>query len=203
MLLLGLLCGCQSEGNNAAMTGSYYLNPHKDLRRIGRVALVALDSKSGTPDISAEMTDALFLAVQKEQLFGLTVVRREDRDWQAFQEDLNSAETLRQLAAMREALECNGLLVGTITEYRPYPHLAIGLRLKLLDLTDGQLVWGLEQVWDSADRTLQKRVKAYAKENMRTGTAPIQEELVVVSTLSFARFVAYETARTLERERKR
>jgi hypothetical protein len=155
------------------------------------------------PQFPPEMTDALFLAVQKEQLFGLTMIHRDDKDWQTLQENLSSVETLRQLARTRETLRCNALLTGAITQYKPYPHLVIGLRLQLLDLTDGQLVWGLEQVWDSADQSVQKRIRAYAKEQVRSGAEPIREELVSVSTLSFARFVAYEAARTLERERKR
>jgi hypothetical protein len=185
------------------MADSYYLSPNKDLRRLGRVALLELDnSTSAYPQFPPEMTDALFLAVQKEQLFGLTVVRRDDKDWQALQENLDSVRRLQQLVTMREALRCNALLIGTVTQYRPYPHLVIGLRLQLLDLTDGQLVWGLEQVWDSADRSIQKRVKTYTREQVRSGAEPIPQELVVVSSLNFAKFVAYEAARTLERERK-
>jgi hypothetical protein len=204
VVLLGLWCGCKSERENGAMTNSYYLSPSKDLRRLGRVALAELgNSTSVYPQFPPEMTDALFLAVQKEQLFGLTMIRRDDKDWQALQENLNSVETLRQLAKTRETLRCNALLMGTVTQYKPYPHLVIGLRLQLLDLTDGQLVWGLEQVWDSADQNIQKRISAYAKGQVRSGAEPIREELVAVSTLSFAKFVAYEAARTLEREKKR
>jgi hypothetical protein len=204
VVLLGLLCGCESERDDGAMANSYYLSPNKDLRRLGRVALVELDSDTSTyPQFPPEMTDALFLAVQKEQLFGLTVVRRDDQDWQALHESLDAADILRQLATSRAALRCNALLTGTVTQYRPYPHLVIGLRLQLLDLTDGQLVWALEQVWDSADSSIQKRIKAYAKAQVRSGAEPIREELVVMSTLNFAKFVAYEVARTLERERER
>jgi hypothetical protein len=204
VVLLGLWCGCKSERENGAMTNSYYLSPSKDLRRLGRVALAELgNSTSVYPQFPPEMTDALFLAVQKEQLFGLTMIRRDDKDWQTLQENLNSVETLRQLAKTRETLRCNALLMGTVTQYKPYPHLVIGLRLQLLDLTDGQLVWGLEQVWDSADQSVQKRIRAYAKGQVRSGAEPIREELVAVSTLSFAKFVAYEAARTLEREKRR
>jgi hypothetical protein len=106
------------------------------------------------------------------------------------------------LAAAREALNCNGLLVGTLTQYRPYPHMVIGLRLKLLDLTDGQLLWGMEEVWDSSDRRIQKRIKAYLKEDRKTGHSPLREELVIVSPLSFSKFVAYEAAGTFEPVRK-
>jgi hypothetical protein len=204
VVLLALLCGCESERENAAMANSYYLSPSKDLRRLGRVALIELDpSAPAYSQFAPEMTDALFLAVQKEQLFGLTLVRRNDRDWQVLQENLDSVPMLRQLATTREALRCNALLTGTVTQYKPYPHMVVGLRLQLLDLTDGQLVWGLEQVWDSGDKSLQKRIRAYAKQQVRSGTEPIREELVVVSPISFSKFVAYEAARTLERERSR
>lgn len=202
LVLIGILCGCESVQDDGAMANSYYLSPNKDLRRLGRVALVELDSNmSAYSQFAPEMTDALFLAVQKEQLFGLTAVRRDDKEWQSLRQDLTSVEALRQLAATREALRCNALLTGTVTQYRPYPHLAVGLRLQLLDLTDGQLVWAIEQVWDSADKSVQRRVKTYAKAQVRSGAEPIREELVVVSTLNFVKFVAYEVARTLERER--
>jgi len=202
VLLLGLLCGCESQSDNG-MANSYYLNPHKDLRRLGRVALVELDNLSGYPEISANMTDALFLAVQKKQVFGLTVIRQQDPDWSRLQGNLDSVQALQQLPTLRADFKCNGLLVGTITQYQPYPHLVIGLRLKLLDLTDGQLLWGLEQVWDSGDKSVQKRIETYFSKEQRSGVAPVREELVAVSPLNFAKFVAYEVAQTLERQRKR
>ncbi|HPC94916.1 MAG TPA: hypothetical protein PLU87_08245 [Sedimentisphaerales bacterium] len=192
--------GCQSAQDANGMAGSFYLNPYKDLNNLGRVALVELDNNSGHPQISADLTEALFVALQKKQVFGLTIVRQDNPDWRGLQGNLDSLQAMRQLLAMRETLKCNGLLVGTVTEYTPYPHMSLGLRLKLLDLTDGQLIWGLEQVWDSSDRNIQKRIKHYFKDDLRTGFASLREELVVVSPLKFGKFVAYEVAETLERQ---
>jgi hypothetical protein len=199
---LMLVCGCESDQEDA-MANSYYLHPHKDLRRLGRVAFVEMDSTSSYPEIATAVTDALFLEAQKRQAFGVMVVHRDDPTWRSLQENLDSLQALRQLVAVRDALNCNGLLVGTITKYEPYPHMVIGLRLKLLDLADGQLLWGLEQVWDSSDRSIQKRIKAYLKEDRRTGHAPLREELVVVSPLNYCKFVTYEVAKTFERTRKK
>lgn len=203
LLILVLVCGCESEEDADGMANSYYLNPTKDLHKLGRVALVEMGGASGYPEIASEITNALFLDVQKRQAFGVMVVHRDDPAWQNLQENLDFLQALRQLVAAREALGCNGLLLGTVTEYRPYPHMAIALRLKLLDLTDGQLLWGLEQVWDSADRSIQKRIKAYLKERQRAGQSELREELVVVSPLNFCKFVAYEVAGTLERVQRR
>jgi len=200
---LTLVCGCESNRENRPMADSYYLNPHKDLRRIGRVALVEIANASDDPQIAGTVTDALFLEAQKKQVFGVMVVHRSAPAWQDLQESLDSSQALRQLAAAREALDCNGLLVGTLTKYRPYPHMVIGLRLKLLDLTDGQLLWGMEEVWDSSDRNIQKRIKAYLKDDRKAGDSPLREELVIVSPLNFCKFVTYEVASTFERVREK
>jgi hypothetical protein len=201
-LLLGLLGGCAS-GPNDPMAGSYYLNLHKEPRALGRVALVELDNMSTYPEISRDATEALFLELQKKQLFSLARVSQDDPAWPALRENLDSPQGLQTLLEVRERLKCNGLLVGTVTEYRPYPRLVLGLRLKLLDLTDSRLLWGLEQVWDSSDRSMQKRIQAYFKRPLGLGPVPLREQVVVMSPLEFVRFAAYETAQTLEPKRRR
>lgn len=203
LMLTAQLClasGCGSSRNGSGMNNSYYINPYKDLSTLGRVALVELDDKSGYPTISGDVTKALFVALQKKQIFGVTIVSHDDPEWRGLQENLDSLQALQKLLTMRETLKCNGLLVGTITEYEPYPRMAIGLRLKLLDLTDGQLLWGFEQVWDTADRNIEKRIRAYFRDELRSGVASLREELVVVSSLKFGKFVAYEVAETLDRK---
>jgi len=202
IVFLASVCGCKPYQANNGMANSYYLNPHRDLHSLGRVALVELDNNSGYPKISTDFTEALFVALQKKQLFGLSAVHQDDPAWRGLQENLDSLQALKQLLAMRDTLKCNGLLVGTVTEYQPYPRMVVGLRLKLLDLTDGQLLWGLEQVWDSADASIGHRIRQYSKEELRVGSASLQDEMVVISSLKFGKFIAYEVAETLDRKKK-
>ena len=75
--------------------------------------------------------------------------------------------------------------------------MTVGLRSKLLDLRDGQLVWALEQIWDSADKATEKRIKSYFKSEKRDGFAPLHEKLAAVSPLEFIKFVSYEVAGTI------
>ena len=210
LLLPVLLSACQYYRVAAPMPEYYYLNPDKDLSTVGRTALVELDNKSSYPQISTDVTEALFQALQKKQLFGLTIVRQSDPAWRSLQLDSNSGSqtqnsafrvpspyTLDQLTAIRKTLKCNAVLIGTITQFKPYPHMAIGLRLKLVDLKDGQLLWALEQIWDSSDKTTEYRIKSYFQYQMRSGYAPLREQLVAVSPLEFIKFVTYEVATTL------
>jgi len=199
-VLLSLLCGCESSNGIAA--DSYYLNTDEDLRELGRVTLAELDNASNSSEISRDVTKALFLELQKKQVFSVATVGREDPAWQALQENLDSLQAMQALLLIREKFKSNGLLVGTITEYRPYPRLTIGLRLRLIDLTDGQLLWGVEQVWDSTDANVQKRMRTYYRKDRRSDANPLPEELVAVSPLEFIRFAAYEIAQTLDGRKK-
>lgn len=175
----------------------YYLNPNKSLTMVGRVAIVELDNNSSYPKISTDVIEKLYQAVQKKQIFGLTVVHQSDPSWRSLQLDLDSKYTLDQLSAIHETLKCEAVLLGTITEFRPYPHMTIGLRLKLIDLRDGQLLWALEQIWDTADKTTEYRIKDYFRSQKRSGYAPLHEQLATVSSLEFIKFVSYEVAETL------
>jgi hypothetical protein len=200
LLLLALLSGCQLYVVHPPTPSYHYLNPDKDLSTIGRTALVELDNDSSYPQISTDVTEVLFEALQKKQLFGLTLVRQNDHTWRSLQLDLDSTYTLEQLADIQKTLKCNAVLVGTVTKYQPYPHMAIGLRLKLIDLTDGQLLWAIEQVWDSTDKTTKYQIKNYFKRQIRSGFEPLREQLVAISPIKFTKFVAYEVADTLKPE---
>jgi len=206
LLLPIILSACQFQRVTPPVPEYYYLNPDKDLSSVGRAALVELNNDSGYPQIPTDVTEALFQSLQKRQLFSLAVVRRNDPAWRSLQLESPSQTqsmkvpptySLEQLVSMRKTLKCDAVLIGTITQFKPYPHMAIGLRLKLVDLRDGGLLWALEQVWDSSDKATEYRIKSYFQYQMRSGYAPLREQLVAVSPLEFIKFVAYEVAATL------
>ncbi len=199
LLSLTFLAGCMFDKTGCTSQDHYYLNPHKNLSTIGSVTLLEPNNNSVYPQMSAEVTESLFQAVQKKQLFAVRVVRQNDLAWRNLQITPDSAYTLRQIHAMRQTLNCNAVLVGTITSYQPYPHMSIGLRLRLVDLADGQLLWAMEQIWDTADKATEKRIGRYFHAQIRSAQAPVPEQLVAVSPIHFLKFVAYEVAETLKR----
>ena len=200
LLLPVLLSGCGLYKAYNPNVDYYYINPNKDLTAIGRTVLVELDNDSAFPQISADVTEALYHALQKKQVFGLTVVHKNDSEWKSLQLNTDSAYTLEKLSAIRKTLNCDAVLKGTITGFEPFPHMTIGLRLKLIDLNDGQLLWALEQIWDTTDKTTQDRIKDYYSHNLFPRAATLQEKLATVSSLKFIKFVAFETAGTLQSE---
>jgi hypothetical protein len=193
-----LFAGCSFYTAPVLTTDYYWINPSKSLSDVGNVVIVELDNNSKYPNVSTDMTNALFQATQKRQLFGVSAIKQTEPRWKSLLLNFDSTYTFEQLAAAKKTLNGDAILVGTITDYQPYPHLSIGLKLKLIDLNDGQLLWALEQIWDSADKTTEYQIKHFYSEQMRSGFAPLREQLLVISSLEFIRFVAFEVAGTLK-----
>jgi hypothetical protein len=194
-LVLCVLAGCQRGSSYTPMAGSYYLNPTADLSSLGRVALVELDNGSSYPEIAKNATDAIYVGLQKKQHFGLTSIAQDEEIWRSLQSDSDSSYMPEQLLEMRNVLKCDAVLTGAVTQYEPYPHMSIGMRMRLIDLRNGALLWAVEQVWDSADKGVSQRIKQYLKSQKDSGSG--SEELVAMSSLKFLKFVGYEIAETL------
>ena len=201
LLLMVVLSGCNFYAAHEPAANYYYLNQDKNLSSIGRTALIELANNSVFPRISTSITEALYQALQKKQFFGLTVIRQSNPVYRKLQMEPGSVYTLEQLSAMRKTLNCDAVLIGTVTEFAPFPHMTIGLRLELIDLADGRLLWALEQIWDATDKATQDRIKKYYSRHNFLGSVTLQEKLGTVSSLRFVKFVAYETAETLRSKR--
>jgi len=202
-MLMLIISGCNITQNKSHTTAGnfYYLNPNKNLSTLGRVAIVELQNKSNYPQVSADITNTLYQALQKRQIFGVMIVNQNDPAWQSIQSDIDT-NIFQQLSLLRKQLKCEAVILGTVTEYRPYPHMMIGLRLKLLDLADSQTIWAAEQVWDSSDKNLEPKIKEYFRKQRKGNLEPLGEDLVSLSSIEFLKFVAYEVASTLDKGTK-
>ena len=105
--------------------------------------------------------------------------------------------TIKQMAAIRKAFGCRAVLIGLVHDYRPHPHMRIGIYFRLLDLDDGKLIWAVDHVWDTTDRALEPRLRDFFFDEMRSGYEPVDWRLALISPRAFWKFVAYEAAQTL------
>ena len=76
------------------------------------------------------------------------------------------------------------------------------MHLKLIDLRNGKLLWATEQVWDSTDKKVERRMRLYFNSRMRAGFQPMDWELLITSPRAFNKFVACEIAQTLPQARR-
>ncbi|MCD6304142.1 MAG: hypothetical protein J7M21_04185 [Planctomycetes bacterium] len=196
--LAAALCpGCLGLDGPPDEGVGYFLSPRQDITRIHRVVFVELAQDAGTPQAAADTTRALADEILVRRLFHVDIVRRTDPMCRDLPLDRLGALNMKDLAQIRAALECDAVLFGRLTRFQAYPHTKLGLLLKLINLRDGELVWGVDHVWDTADWAVERRARRYFYSTMRGGYEPIGYELILKSPRAFEKFVAYEVAQTL------
>lgn len=193
-----VLSGCSIINPVVPETGHYYINPQSDFPSIGRVVVLECDNSSDYPRLSLDFAQATSQELRKKHLFNVSVLEKSDPSWKRL--DLDSASYgLDEMSQMRKELNCDAVIIGKITEYQPYPHMLVGVNMRMIDLRGGMVVWGMEQLWDSTDRQLERRMKVYYSRQMPDIYKPMDWSLLITSPTLFNKFVAYEIALTLPR----
>lgn len=198
-MTLTLCSGCRQiiYSEPAIRTGHYYVNPRANFPAVGRVVLLEMDNLTTRPEMSDVLTQALADELGKRHLFSVQKVMRTDALWHTLNLDNMKSHTLDDLVTVRQAFGADAVMFGTIARYMPFPHLQASLNLKLIDTRSGHLLWAFEDVWDSGDKAVQRRMQRFFKEQMRTGYEPMDWQILITSPKAFERFVAWEVAQTL------
>jgi hypothetical protein len=199
-LLAAALCaatlfamGCEEEAPRLTSN----LRSPADLARVHRVALLTLADDAAQPDVAAGMTDALYRALQERQLFHVELLRTGHPAEALLRKGAQGPYTLDEMAEIRSALQCDAVLLGSVTVFQPYPRMQIGLVLRLLDLKNASPVWSVDLVWDTRDKTVQAAIRRYFDARVGRKYEPLDWQYGLMSPDVFERFVAWEVTRTL------
>ena len=190
-----MLAGCETPPPKANV--AFYLRSPEDLRNVQRVVFVELPATSAGLEVSTCFSDAIAQAIASQRLFHIEVIRRDDPVHDLLPTNRRRPFTIEELRQIRDALRVDAVLVGDITTYKPYPHMKMGVYLRLLDLKNGRLVWSVDDTWDAQQKDIEKRIEYYFHKNVGDQYDPVDWRLATVSPIMFQKFVAYEISQTL------
>jgi TolB-like protein len=196
-LMLPVLSGCHIIEPIETPQGHYYLNPDGEVASVSRVILLELENQSTQTELADQLTRSLADGLSKRHLFAVRTVYRSDELWTALNLDNITAYSYEDLASISQSLKADAVVFGTIKRYTSYPHMLLALHLKMVNVRNGELIWAIEEVWDSTDKNVELRMKRYFTNEMRTGYQPLNWELLITSPRAFNKFVVYEVISTL------
>lgn len=191
------LCGCHVIEPVELPQGHFYLNPRGDIASVSRVVLLELENHSSQPELSDLLTRSLADGLSKKHLFSVRTIYRSDQLWTALNLDDITSYSYEDLASIQENLVADAVVFGTIKRYASYPHMLMALHLKMVNVRNGELIWAIEEVWDSTDKNVELRMKRFFATEMRTGYQPLEWKILITSPLAFNKFVVYEVISTL------
>jgi hypothetical protein len=163
-ILLFLLTGCSTTtiargeiitGPDHEIANVHCLAP-KLPERIRRVALLPLAAEPANSDINLgrESLEPI-LQAELDRLNVFEVIRVTPEQMRHFtgKSEWSANEKLPPtfLSTIKNETGCDAVLFSKLTRYHAYPPMAIGWNLKLVDATDCQIWWAVDEMFDLSD----------------------------------------------------
>jgi hypothetical protein len=169
----------------------------RDLANVRRVVVLPFTAAAGlvadTGLVRAAFLDEL-TKLQRFEVVPLPEAAPEDeRLYRSLERGRLSTQDLVELGARYRV---DGLILGTVTSWRPYlpPHL--GLRVHLLSIHSATQVWAAEGLYDAADGAVREDLEEYAATFAAEEASLHGSEIHLISPRKFARYVCHRLAGT-------
>lgn len=207
-LLALVLAGCSSLALEDAVVGPDYV-PHnvflasptlsKSMRSVAVLPMTAdgrlADGNAGVitlePVLRGELT--------KQQRFELIFITPQQlREWtQRSSWTAESELPPTFFEALRRHVHCDGVLFSQVTQYQPYPPLSLGWRFKLVDGVSYQVVWAVDEIFDSRDKAVANSARRYQQASQTLGNTAPDSKIILTSPDRFAHYCAASMLGTL------
>lgn len=197
MLLTNLLAGCHQQVAPCPPAIGYHLASPQELQQVRNVVFVGLTGPVDYDQVSIDLTRELFQTIQGRRLFQVDIVDNVDPTVATMSAAGREPLTLDQMSQLATSLGCDAVLYGTVVEFQAYPRMRLALRLRLVDVRRGKLLWGVDQVWDTSEKSIERRIEKYYHSKQTNQNEPLEWQMFVISPKSFEKFIAYEVGQTL------
>ena len=198
LLASGIFAGCSSPKPVEPKTHiNYFISEPYDIWKITSLSFVELLQEQDQPDITYDMTEVISTAIGSRRIFDVNVVWRDQEKYALMPLGDCQALTFQQISEIKLALGCDAVILGSIKSFSSYPHMQVNMRLRMYDLRNGKLVWGVDHAWDTREKDLEKRLKEYYEHTQNGHYKSMDWKLALVSPKAFEKFVAYEISQTL------
>jgi hypothetical protein len=204
VLLVPLLgaAGCVITRLPSPKPINWYLGHRNDVVGVRRIMVLPFREAASVQADTEGVRDAFLAELAKIQRFELiplpTGTAADDQIYRALTRGRISAESLIALA---NRYKLDGVLVGTITSYRPYlpPHL--GLRTKLFSVHSGSFIWAAEGLYDANDASTIEDLEHYQQCFLAVESSMHGLRINLLSPRKFAAYVAHRLVGTWRQAR--
>ncbi len=201
-LAAGLVGGCATRiGGTAVKASNVYTGGDTlptELRRVAVLPLTVTGSPAHRDQVREGLEPILLTELAKTERFELVPVQPERlRQWFG-RTDWHTTDTFPTnfFSTLRQETDCDAVLFSQLTQYRPYPPLAMGWRIQLLDVRTMRVSWAVDEVFDASDSAVARAAGHYHLEHSTQPRSMTDGREILNSPLRFARYTASVVAAT-------
>ncbi len=167
--------------------------------RIGRVAVLPFQGRGVDAESSARLQSAFQLELAQVMPYELVCLGPDDlaevERHDPHRRGLYEPRTILELA---ERYRLDALLIGTVTRLEPYPPQALGLEIELVACETGLPLWSSSVQLDAGDSRVRARLERWQSSQEADSGSRESVQLTLVSPERFARYAAWEVARSTD-----
>jgi len=197
ILFLLLFSGCTFSPKVTRYSGLSY-NKAEELKNtyIQRVLLLPFEYAVDREAVIDEITEAFSVELRKIGRFEVVVLEgkakllSENKIWD------KGSINLSTVLQLRKKYDADAIIFGTITHYRPYEPMLLGIKLGMISTDTGTILWSADGVYDSNENEVAELVKYYF-ESTHQKSALYGWKLILLSMRRYSQFVANQITKTL------
>ena len=179
---------------------NYYLADPRDLDNVLRVMVLPFTCAAGVAADTMPIRETFLTELAKIQRFELVPLpdgAEEDRP--LYESLLRGRLSTSALVALGERYQLDGVLLGTVTSWRPYRPAHLGLRMQLVSVHAGSTVWAAEGIYDASDAATIEDLRHYQMSFAAEEASFHGYEIHLISPRKFAAYVAHRLVATWRR----
>lgn len=208
LLLLIFVSGCETITMTDSVFGPSYVPTNvsvasprlpENCRRVAMLPLAAASAdatwEQGRQDLEPVVRTELTKCGRFEAIFVSTSQMSEwttKRSWRAT--DVLPAD---MLARVHSETGCDAILFIELSDYRPYPPVAIGWKARLVEWPSRRDLWAVDEVFDSGREKVVNAARRYQMEQQKLSGALQESRSILASPRRFAQYTLQALFETL------
>jgi hypothetical protein len=169
-----------------------YLAEPADLASVRRIMVLPFVAESSAPVDCDEVRDAFLTELQKLRRFELVPLPASALETQMLQTSLRHGRlSTEAMVRLCDRYALDGVLVGTVTSWRPYTPIHLGMRTHLISIHSGAVVWAVDAIYDANDRTTISDLREFAGTAQQDDGSLHGWELHLLAPGKFTGYVAH------------
>lgn len=197
------LCGCAALKKPASvvLTGpsqsvsNVFVSPSIRSGAVKRAVMIDFANRTHTMGINDSVTESLAQKLIEASYF--QVVRQPLT--KEIEESYSKARFKKSLLErIQKETNADAVIMGEVTAFHAYRPIRLGIRLKMLDLKEGKVLWAVDELFDAGFKNISHFAQKYYASTQNTESPLTTWESILISPALFTGFMCHEIVRTIE-----
>ncbi|MCA8977626.1 MAG: hypothetical protein KDC98_23075 [Planctomycetes bacterium] len=140
-----------------------YLAEPADLANVRRIMVLPFMPAASVDADCDKIRDSFLAELQKLRRFEVVPLPSTAQENEVLNESLRHGRlSTEAMVRLCDRYALDGVLIGTVTSYRPYTPAHLGMRTHLVSIHSGATVWAVDAIYDANDRSTISDLQEYA-----------------------------------------